>query len=108
MRHALDTLTTGGIAQILNVSADTVRRHWPTWSKEKGFPRPLTLPTDSTRALLRWDKAAVTAWTSFGGGGSRGEGDGGASIDNDFVDWAAVARARGLALDRGQDPDALH
>lgn len=104
MRHALDTLTTGGIAQILNVSADTVRRHWPTWSAAQGFPRPLPLPTDSPRALLRWDKAAVAAWTTRLGS-SRGEGEG---DPIDTVDWAAVARARGLALDRGQDPDALH
>jgi len=93
--------TTGGIGEILHVSADTVRRHWPEWHRLKGFPKPLPLPTDCARAILRWDAAAFEAWRTLQGGGSA------AADAVDTTDWAAVARARGNALLRGQDPDQL-
>lgn len=99
------TYTTGRLGEILQVSADTVRRHWPAWHRAQGFPKPLPLPTDNARALLRWDAAAVDAWRSHRGG----NGDGGPAdaVSIDTTDWAAVARARGLALDRGENPDAV-
>jgi hypothetical protein len=96
---ATPSYTTGGIAGLLHVSADTVRRHWPEWHRAKGFPKPLPLPTDSPRAILRWDAAAFDAWRTLQGGNN------GAADAIDTTDWAAVARARGLALDRGESPD---
>lgn len=89
------TYTTGQIGERLGVSADTVRRWWPDWHAQRGFPRPLPLATGG-RALLRWDAAAVEAWRTLPTTDA-------AQLDT--VDWAAVAAARLGALLAGRDPD---
>lgn len=87
-------LTAAKVAAILGVSADTVRRHWPAWSAEKGFPQPLF-----GRGLLRWDGEAVNEWKR-----RRSEAPTAAELE---PDWAAIARARGAALDAGRDPNLV-
>jgi hypothetical protein len=97
----VSTLTTGDIGARLGVSADTVRRQWPEWHRRRGFPEPLPL-TGSSRAILRWDAEAFETWR-------RAPTIAAAELaklaDIESIDWAAVARARGLALDAGRDPD---
>jgi hypothetical protein len=73
-----------------------VRRHWPHWHRAQGFPKPLEL-TGIGRVLLRWDKAVVQAWKAMRSGAIQAEVD--------IVDWAMIARSRGDALLRGDDPD---
>ena len=53
----------------------------------------------AARAILRWDAAAFEAWRS------RPMASAGTAEDLDSIDWAAIARARGAALDAGRDPD---
>lgn len=96
----MSTLTTGQIGERLGVSADTVRRQWPEWRARRGFPAPLPLDTTAARAILRWDAAAFEAWRT-----RPAPAAGGLAEDLDSIDWAAIARARGLALDAGRDPD---
>lgn len=91
--------TTGDVARLLGVSADTVRRHWPEWHRSKGFPQPLPLLAGA-RSLLRWDAATVDLWRTRPM--TPGEGS---VADIDTTDWALVARLRGAALDAGRDPD---
>lgn len=88
-------VTAAGVGKVLGVSADTVRRHWSTWSSTKGFPRPL-FGEDS---MLRWDEQAVTDWKV-----RRSNPIAAGELE---PDWAAIARARGAALDRGEDPDVV-
>lgn len=95
-----DTYTTGQIGQRLGVSADTVRRQWPEWQRRRGFPNPLPIDTATGRALLRWDAADFEAWRTRPALAGAAQ-----AIADDSVDWAAIARARGLALDAGRDPD---
>jgi hypothetical protein len=94
--QAYDSLTTGDLGQMFNVSADTVRRWWPDWVRLKSFPKPLPL-VGGARAILRWDAAAVETW--------RGMSAGSEGADIDTTDWAMVARARRVALDRGENLD---
>lgn len=89
------TYTTGQVGERLGVSADTVRRWWPDWHAQRGFPRPLPLATNG-RALLRWDAAAVETWRARPT----------VNVDElDNVDWSAIARTRLAALLAGRDPD---
>lgn len=96
-----DTLTTGDIGRRLGVSADTVRRQWPEWRRRKNFPEPLPL-TGSSRAILRWDAEAFTQWRAAP---TAAAAELAKLADLDSIDWAAIARARGQALDAGRDPD---
>ena len=98
----MSTLTTGQIGQRLGVSADTVRRQWPEWRARRGFPAPLPLDTMASRAILRWDAEAFEAWRSAP---AKAAADSVSQAALDSIDWAAIARARGLALDAGRDPD---
>ena len=86
-------LSAAEVGRELGVSADTVRRHWPRWAADKAFPRPLF-----GDGLLRWDGAAVHEWKI------RQSSLAPTSLE---PDWAAIARARGLALDAGIDPDLV-
>lgn len=88
-------ISTGKVGELLGVSADTVRRHWPAWSQDKDFPRPLF-----TGGLLRWDGAAVEDW-------KRRRSTPAAEHQSLETDWAAIARRRGAALDAGVDPELL-
>lgn len=97
----MSTLTTGDIGQRLGVSADTVRRQWPEWQRRKGFPEPLPL-LGASRAILRWDADTFEAWRKAP---TIAAAELAKLADLESVDWAAVARARGLALDAGRDPD---
>lgn len=81
------------VGALLGRSADTVRRHWPRWSAELGFPRPLL-----TGALLSWDSEAVETW-------KRRRSEPTAGAPELEPDWAAIARQRGALLDAGQNPD---
>jgi predicted DNA-binding transcriptional regulator AlpA len=91
-------ITAGQVAELLGVSGATVRRHWPRWHRAQGFPKPLEL-TGIGRVLLRWDEAGVQAWKAMRGGATQAE------VDN--VEWALIARSRGEALLRGEDPDGI-
>lgn len=97
-----DTLTTGQIGERLGVSADTVRRQWPEWQRRRGFPEPLPLPTGSSRTILRWDAQAFETWRKAP---TIAAAELAKLADVESIDWAAIARARGLALDAGRDPD---
>jgi hypothetical protein len=87
-------MTTAQVGRELGVSAATVRRHWPDWFKARGFPRPLF-----EDGLLRWDSVAVLEWKR-----RTSQSEQAASLE---PDWAAIARARGLALDAGIDPELV-
>lgn len=95
MTAASHGATASRVGEIVGVSADTVRRHWRTWP---GFPRPLF----GEGAMLRWDAAAVEDWKRRRSQASALDEP--ASLE---PDWAAIARQRGLALDRGEDPDVV-
>lgn len=98
----MSTVTTGDIGRRLGVSADTVRRQWPEWRRRRNFPEPLPLPTGSSRTILRWDAEAFETWRRAP---TIAAAELAKMTDVESVDWAAVARARGLALDTGRDPD---
>ncbi len=98
MAVARRPLTVPQVAEELGVSACTVRKHWPDWHRTQGFPKPLPL-TGNGRLILRWDAAALATWKILRSGLSE--------ADLDTTDWATIARARGEALDRGEDPDIV-
>jgi predicted DNA-binding transcriptional regulator AlpA len=89
-------ISTAKVGALLGVSADTVRRHWPRWATERGFPHPLF-----TGGLLRWDAQVVTDWKL-----RRSQPATPPAVELE-PDWAAIARCRGAALDAGGDPDLL-
>lgn len=45
------------VAAFRGVHYDTVRKQWPTWVRDDGFPPPI-----ENRAPYRWRAAALTAW----------------------------------------------